>query len=206
MTSTQIPTSTRVFVLQNHVENDIRLTEPSGPSKDDTFALQVHSVPSPDTLSENEILVQTLALSNDPAQRRWVDKPDGTERADMKPLEPGTPMHCFALSKVIAVGSAGSDENFKVGDLVTSRSTWAEYTVLQKGRVTPVTYVRKILQPCLTMLTCCTSNIPGLSPTVWLGALGLSGLTAYFGLRDICKLKESDTLVVSGAAGYDLFL
>ena len=44
-------------------------------------------------------------------------------------------------------------------------------------------------------------RLPGLSPTVWLGALGLSGLTAYWGLVAACELKQSDTLIISGAAG-----
>src|SRR6266700_3315719 len=38
-------------------------------------------------------------------------------------------------------------------------------------------------------------------PSTYLGALGMTGLTAYFGLLDTGRLKEGDTVVVSGAAG-----
>jgi len=45
------------------------------------------------------------------------------------------------------------------------------------------------------------SPLPGLSPSVFLGALGGSGLTAYWGIIDVLKLRAGETLIVSGAAG-----
>lgn len=44
-------------------------------------------------------------------------------------------------------------------------------------------------------------EIPGVSITAHLGALGVSGGTAYWALNGVLKPKETDTLVVSGAAG-----
>jgi NADPH-dependent curcumin reductase CurA len=42
------------------------------------------------------------------------------------------------------------------------------------------------------------TNVPGLS--YYLSILGMTGLTAYFGLMDICKPKAGETVIVSGAA------
>jgi NADPH-dependent curcumin reductase CurA len=43
--------------------------------------------------------------------------------------------------------------------------------------------------------------IPGLSPSLFLGILGIGGITAYFGLIDVLQLKKGQTVVVSAAAG-----
>lgn len=110
------------------------MTKPYGTSEADTFALKTQELPSADALPENALLVQTLAISNDPAQRVWIEKHTKFDRPDMRPLDEGTPFHAFTLSKVIVVGG-GQDDKYKVGDLVTGRSRWAEYVVLEKGSV-----------------------------------------------------------------------
>lgn len=60
---------------------------------------------------------------------------------------------------------------------------WEEQLVLDAKDVTPL------------------PDLPGFSPSVFLGTLGLPGLTAYFGLKDICKLEEGQSIIISGAAG-----
>lgn len=134
MSTQSLPTTTRVWVVQNHAEGQIKLSKPYGVSETDTFALKTQDLPSADALPENALLVQTLAISNDPAQRIWIDKVNKFDRPDMRPLEVGAPFHAFTLSKVLAVGGA-QDGKFKVGDLVTGRSRWAEYVVLEKEHV-----------------------------------------------------------------------
>ena len=44
-------------------------------------------------------------------------------------------------------------------------------------------------------------ELPGLSPSLLLGACGMPGNTAFFGFLEICQPKDGDTVVVNGAAG-----
>ena len=89
-------------------------------------------------------------------------------------------MHARGIAEVVESKSS----NFKKGDLVVASTGWSEYAVLGA----------KSLQPA--------GDLPGgLSKTHYLGALGLTGLTAYFGLTEVGNLTEKDILVVSGAAG-----
>lgn len=134
MSTQSLPTTTRVWVVQNHAEGQIKLSKPHGVSETDTFALKAQDLSNADALPENSLLVQTLAISNDPAQRIWIDKVNKFDRPDMRPLEVGAPFHAFTLSKVIAVGGV-QDGKFKIGDLVTGRSRWAEFVVLEKENV-----------------------------------------------------------------------
>jgi NADPH-dependent curcumin reductase CurA len=94
------------------------------------------------------------------------------------PVEVGTVMRAAAVGRVLASEHPG----FEPGDHVYGTFGVQEYA-LSDGRG-----VMKI--------------DPSLAPAAaYLGTLGLSGLTAYFGLLDVGKLKEGDTVVVSGAGG-----
>jgi hypothetical protein len=75
-----------------------------------------------------------------------------------------------------------NDPNFQLGDIVFANTGWQDYAVV-KGKE-----LRKL--------------DPSFAPiTTALGVLGHIGLTAYFGLIDICHPKAGETVVVSGAAG-----
>lgn len=69
------------------------------------------------------------------------------------------------------------------GALVTANTNWAEYGVFDAKACTPI------------------QKLPGVEITHFLGALGLTGLTAYYGIKVIAKAGPKDTVVVSGAAG-----
>lgn len=69
------------------------------------------------------------------------------------------------------------------GTKVVAAPNWSEYTVEEGSKCNPV------------------QDIPGLPVTAFLGALGSTGLTAYYGLVDIVRATKEDTVVVSGAAG-----
>jgi NADPH-dependent curcumin reductase CurA len=75
-----------------------------------------------------------------------------------------------------------NDQNFRPGDIVSGHTGWQDYAI-PKGKE-----LRR-LDPTLAPVTTA------------LGVLGHIGLTAYFGLIDICRPKEGETVVVSGAAG-----
>lgn len=87
-------------------------------------------------------------------------------------------MRAGAIAKVLK-----STSSIKEGTLVQGYPGWTEQAVVNAKDVIPL------------------PNLPGLSPSVFLGALGGPGLTAYFGLKEICKLEEGQQIIVSGAAG-----
>ncbi len=130
-------------------------------------------VPMPE-LDKGEILVKTLYLSVDPYMRgRMVDAKSYVEP--------------FKLDEVISGGVVGEvveskSDKFSKGDIVTGMLGWQEYSAASDKEVRKVD--------------------PSLAPvTTALGILGLTGLTAYFGMLDIGNPKEGETVVVSGAAG-----
>ena len=151
---------------------------PTYDGKDDaTFKLVEKDLPAP---KDDEVLVKALYLSNDPAQRTWIDPHINEDRMYTTPVKEGDPMRARGLAEVIESKSS----KFKKGDNVLCGVNWSEYAVLQG----------KDLQPA--------ADLPGgMSKTHYLGALGLTGLTAWYGLVDTVNTNEKDTVVVSGAAG-----
>ncbi len=120
-----------------------------------------------------EVKVRLRWLGFDPAQRSWMDN-----LADyVAPTEVGGVMPGNAVAEVVASG----DPRFKPGDLVTGLIGW------QTLAVVPGRSLRKIPE--------------GVPPTATLGILGITGLTAYFGLMRIGRPEAGETLVVSAAAG-----
>ena len=69
------------------------------------------------------------------------------------------------------------------GTLVAANTDWAEYAVINMKSCTPI------------------KKVPGLEVTHFLGALGMTGMTAYYGIKEIVRAGPKDTVVVSGAAG-----
>jgi NADPH-dependent curcumin reductase CurA len=127
-------------------------------------------------IADGEILVRTLYLSFDPAMRGWMeDRP-----SYVPPVALGEPMRAGAVGQVVESRSP----DFKVGDFVQGTFGWQDYAVARPGGIIPVT------------------QLPRGVPLTWpLGVLGITGLTAYFGLLDLGQPKEGETVVVSGAAG-----
>ena len=171
------PTESKSWTLAKHPTG-----KPTYGSDDSNFKLETKSIPS---LQDGQILVKTLFLSNDPAQRGWISPPGQIDpkKLYVPPVEIGAPMRARGLGKVVA----SKNENFKEGDIVQGSLNWVEYPVLNAND--PTAGVMKI------------QEIPGLSVTHFLGALGGTGLTAYYGLVEVAGFKSGETLVVSGAAG-----
>lgn len=165
-----IPSETKVYILNN---------PPSGAIQPDTFKLQTQSLPKENELKEGELLLKTIALSNDPAQRTWMEKGVDARRLYAPPIKQGDAVRAFAMLEVIAANS----QKFKVGDRVNASSTWQEYTVLKDDAVMPA------------------RDVEGHSEFISMSSIGMVGLTAYFGAYDVAQLKKEHTVVVSGAAG-----
>jgi len=124
-------------------------------------------------LKDGEILIQTEYLSVDPTQRMWLTDMPGY----LPPIQIDEVIRSSGMARVIASKS----ERFQEGELVNGLVGWQTHLVTDgKG----FTKVPEIL-PIPTMIN----------------VLGLTGITAYFGLLDIGQPKEGDTVVVSGAAG-----
>lgn len=89
-------------------------------------------------------------------------------------------MRARGLAEVLESKSS----KYKKGDTVLAGVNWSEYAVLPASDLQPA------------------ADLPGgMSKTHYLGALGLTGLTAWYGLVDTVNTNEKDTVVISGAAG-----
>ena len=144
---------------------------PEGFPNESDFALDEVEVPSPQV---GEVLVQARFLSVDPYQRGRMS----TARSYARSLELGDVITSQTLGEVVE----SRDEHYREGDLVVGQLGWQEYAVARGGSL------RKVH--------------PGLDPpSLALGAVGATGLTAYFGLLDVGRPRPGDTVVVSAAAG-----
>ena len=154
------------------VNHQVRLAaRPVGPPKPSDWSHTEEPVSEP---GEGEVLVKILYISLDPAMRGWMNE----GRSYIAPVGIGDVMRALAAGRVIASNHAG----LAVGDHVTGPLGVQEYAVVNGHAVMKVD--------------------PGLAPLpVHLGTLGMPGMTAYFGLLDIGKPAEGETVVVSGAAG-----
>jgi NADPH-dependent curcumin reductase CurA len=104
--------------------------------------------------------------------RGWIDEKPNY----MPPVPLRDVMRGMTAGEIVSSNLPG----FAPGDVVTGMMGWQEYAIGDAG-------LRKLPQ--------------GVDPTLALSVLGLTGLTAYFGLLEIGQPKQADTVVVSGAAG-----
>jgi NADPH-dependent curcumin reductase CurA len=123
---------------------------------------------------EGEVLVKILYISLDPAMRGWMNE----GKSYVPPVGIGEVMRAGAVGRVIT----SRDPNVAVGDHVVGVLGVQEYAVAKGRGLTKV-------DPKLVPLP------------VYLGTLGMPGMTAYFGLLEIGQPKAGETVVVSGAAG-----
>ncbi|MBB4796796.1 NADPH-dependent curcumin reductase CurA [Brevundimonas bullata] len=137
--------------------------------------LELIETPVPD-LKDAEVLVRTIYLSLDPTNRTWMNDSQGY----LPPVGLGEVMRGLTLGVV----EQSKSERFKAGDIVTPLSGgWADYVVVHEQGLRPV------------------HRAPGMPLTANLSVLGMTGLTAYFGVTDVLKAKAGETLVISAAAG-----
>lgn len=164
---------TRQWVLSNPPKAD-----PVLQGSDATFSLQTTTLPTP---GANQLLVKTLYLSNDPAQRGWIQQDVDPERLYVPPVQKGEVMHAYAIAEVVE----SNVDSLKKGQLVMGSLGWTEYAVVGANEVRPIQ----------------ADESAGIRPTHFIGSLGGPGLTAYNGLIDVARAMAEDVVVVSGAAG-----
>ncbi len=146
---------------------------PTGRIGPDTFELDEQELPD---LGEGQALVHTQWISLDPTNRAWInDTP-----TYLPPVGIGEVMRGLGLGRVVESKSP----SYTVGQLVQGLTGWQEWVIASDAAP---------LQP--------VPDIAGVSPSAFLGVLGMTGLTAWVGIRDIGRPQPGETVVVSAAAG-----
>jgi len=119
-----------------------------------------------------ELLVRTILLSIDPANRAWMQG-----RTYREQLGAGEVMAGYTLCEVVAA----NDAPYATGAIVACEAGWREYAIVPANRVAASHGARAARHH--------------------MSALGITGLTAYFGLLNVGQPKKGETVVVSAAAG-----
>ncbi len=146
-------------------------SRPVGLVKRSDFELRTTQTTEP---GPGEALVKVQYISVDPAMRGWMNE----GRSYIEPVGLGDVMRAGGIGQVVASNAP----ELAVGDTVVGQTGVQDFVALKARELTKVD--------------------PRLAPLPrYLGALGMPGLTAYFGLLDICQPKAGESVVVSGAAG-----
>ncbi len=150
---------------------EIRLaSRPKGVPTADNFTLTQVELPP---LQDGQVLVRNRYMSVDPYMRGRMNE----GKSYVPPFEIGKPLEGGAVGEVIESRA----KEFKPGDAVTSSFGWREYFLASAKELHPVNRETEPL-------------------SVYLGALGMTGMTAWAGLR-LVELREGETIFISGAAG-----
>jgi NADPH-dependent curcumin reductase CurA len=148
---------------------------PAGAVKADDFVYAEGPVPVP---QDGKVLLRTLYFGFDAAQRLWLTE-EGA--GYLPPIKLGEPMLTGGIGQVIA----SSIPSYKAGDIVEGLMSWEDYALVRTDGPIPLRVLPR-----------------GDYPLTWnLSIFGVNGLTAYFGVTDGLKVKGSDTVVISSAAG-----
>ena len=145
---------------------------PQGMPQATDFELREEPLPE---LSENQFLVKNLYLSCDPAQRSWLARDTYVPKIAI-----GETMRAGAAAQVVA----SRNTKFREGEIVFGMFGWQDYAV-SDGRG----FVEVSKLPAGVPIPLCMS------------VLGLTGLTAYYGMLEIGAAREGHNVLVSGAAG-----
>ena len=147
------------------------MNRPQGLPTDEDFALKDVDLPP---LGEGMLRVRNQWLSVDPYMRGRMND----VKSYVPPFQLGQPMDGGAIGEVIESKADG----FAPGDLVQHMAGWRDEAVIDARTANKL------------------PNL-GAAPELFLGVLGVTGLTAYFGLLDAASAKEGDIVFVSAAAG-----
>ncbi|KAK9251980.1 hypothetical protein V1507DRAFT_481986 [Lipomyces tetrasporus] len=147
---------------ESHRSSDILVTKPIPP------------------VGEDQVLLKTMYLSNDPAQRLLIDANINPARHYSVLVKVGEVITSYASISAVVESKS---KNLPVGTVVSAMGGWLEYSVMPAEACLP-------LKP-----------IGDLPLTHYAGVFGVAGVTAYHGLVDIVQAGPNDAVVVSGAAG-----
>jgi NADPH-dependent curcumin reductase CurA len=124
-------------------------------------------------LGENEVLVRNLVLSCDPTQRGWIARD-----TYLPAVKIGEVVRSIGAGRIVA----SNNPDYPAGEIVSGLTGWQDYVAMNpKGQIQKLP--------------------PGAPLELAMSVLGLTGLTAYFGLLEVGRPVAGETVVVSGAAG-----
>ena len=145
---------------------------PQGMPKRTDFVLREEPLPE---LADDQFLVKNLYLSCDPAQRSWLARDTYVPK-----IAVGETMRAGAAGQVVSSKHA----KFREGDIVFGMFGWQDYAISDGRGFVEVT------------------KLPGGVPIpLCMSVLGLTGLTAYYGMIEVGAVTPGDNVLVSGAAG-----
>ena len=147
---------------------------PTGQVTSEHFELVEVPIPEP---GPGEVLLRTRWLSFDPAQRGRLND----VRSYVPPVALGATMEADGIAEVVASNVDGVE----VGQLIHAQTGWQDYVVVDPANATRFEPVPPDVD----------------EPHHMLGLLGMTGLTAYFGMIDIGRPVEGDAVLVTSAAG-----
>lgn len=148
---------------------------PQGNPRPDDFRLEHSEVPS---LEDGQLLIRNHFISLDAGFRNWMDADSGDNVLPAMAL--GSPVMGLTLGRV----AQSRHPDFAVGDWLMARLAWQQYSITDASD-----FLSRLPNP-----------LPG-EPSHYLGVLGDTGLSAYFGLRDVGKPQAGETVLVSAAGG-----
>ena len=145
---------------------------PSGMVDESTIRVEEEGVPEP---GEGEALARVRYLSIDPTIRTWMNDAPGY----LPPIQVDDVIRGAGIAEVVH----SNTDRYTPGDLLFGMTGWQDYVIADEGE--------RAMQ-----------SLPaGVPPTIALGLFGITGMTAYFGMTDVGRVKEGDVVVISGAAG-----
>jgi len=155
----------------NHYQRIVLASRPHGQVTPDNFRIETLPVPE---INEGEVLIRNHYLSLDPYMRGRME--------DAKSYAAPQPLNETMIGGTVGEVVASKNARFQVGDKVIGMLGWTEMGVSDG------TLLRKLD----------TTHIP---LSAYLGAVGMPGLTAWYGLTQIMQPKAGETVVVSAASG-----
>ena len=150
----------------------ILTTRATGLPTPELFTIIEDSIP---TIEDGQILLKNIYISADPGMKGWISK-----AKNYASVETGSTMSSFGVGVVIK----SQNSNVNEGDYFVANTGWQDYSV-----ITPDEPGTRKIDPSVGPLS------------AFLGVLGHSALTAYFGLLDIGQPSAGETVLVSTAAG-----
>jgi len=148
---------------------------PVGPPVVDDFSVTESDVPEP---GAGEALMQNLYISLDAGFRNWMDEGAGDDVLPAMAL--GQPVMGLVAGKVLQ----SNRDDLAEGEVVVGRLAWEAYSIAGPGDLmTPI------------------QQKYDLAPNYYLGVMGDTGLSAYFGLTRVADLQPGETVLISAAGG-----
>ncbi len=123
---------------------------------------------------DGEVLLETIYVSIDPAMRVWMNEDPGY----VPPVGIGEVMRAGGVGRVVESRADG----FEPGDIVSARAGWQSRPTLAGDE--------------LAKLDLALGSVED-----WIGPIGTTGLTAYFGIREVGQIEAGETVLVSAASG-----